>query len=100
MNKLVVNGLNIQFILNECIVKFCNDKAIMIASCEKNLYEVNFMKVHEVDGAILMQSPMGDIALELWHRCLGYLNVKGVHTFQNMASDMYLDMYFLTLHRC
>ena len=83
MSKHVSNGSKIQFNLNKCIVKSCNGEAIAIAiaiaSCERNLYVINFVKVHEPEAANLMQFPMGDDALELWHGCLGHLNVKGVH---------------------
>ena len=51
------------------------------------------MKVHGADAANLVQSPIGDGALELWHRRLGHLNVKDVHMLQNMVSDMNLGKF-------
>ena len=93
VSKLVSNDLKIQFNLNECIVKSCNGEAIAIAPRKRNLYEINFVKVHEAEATNLVQSPTGDGALELWHRCLGHLNVKGVHTLQNMVSGMNLGKF-------
>ena len=37
-----------------------------------------------------MQSLTGDDSLEFWHYRFGDLNVKDVHIFQNMISDMNL----------
>lgn len=70
VTKLVLNGLKVQFNLNKCIIKFCNDKAIAFTSCERNLYEINFVMVHKAKAANLVQFPTGNDALELWHRHL------------------------------
>lgn len=45
VTKLVSNCLNVQFNLNECIVKSCNAETIAIALREQNLYKINFVKV-------------------------------------------------------
>ncbi len=90
VSKLVSSGLKVQFNLNECIVKASDGEAIAIAPREGNLYQMNFMKVHGVDAANLVQSPTGDGGLELWHRRLGHLNEKGVRTLQTMVSGMNL----------
>ena len=86
MSKLVLNNLKVQFNLNKCIIKSCNSEAIAITSRKRNLYRINFVKVHEAKAANLVQSPTEDDTLVLWHRLLGHLNIKGVHTLQNMIS--------------
>jgi hypothetical protein len=40
--------------------------------------------------ANLAQTSTIDGALELWHRRLGHLNIKGVHVLQHMVSGMNL----------
>ena len=79
VSKLVSNGLKLQLNLNACIVKSCDVKAITIVPCERNLYEINFMKVHEAETINLVQSPTGDDMLKIWHCPFCHLNVKGVH---------------------
>lgn len=59
----------------------------------KNLYEMNFTKVHWAYSANLVQSPTEDGALEVWQCHLGHLNVKSVHTLQSMESSMYLGKF-------
>ena len=54
LSKLVSNGLKIQFNLNECIVKSYNGEAIAIAPCKRNLYKINFVKVHKVKATNLV----------------------------------------------
>jgi hypothetical protein len=65
-------------------------EVIIIALCEGNLYQVTFTKVCDVHVANVAQTSTIHGALELWHCCLGHLNVKGVHAFQNMVSGMNL----------
>lgn len=54
ISKLVSNNLRVQFNLNESIVKFCDEEAIVIAPCKRNLYEINIVKVHEAEAANLI----------------------------------------------
>ena len=100
VSKFVSSGLKFQVNLNECIVKFCDGEAIAIALRECNLYEINFVKMHEAETTNLVQYPTGDGALELQHYCLGHLNVKGVHTLQNMVSDMNTSKKKIAPHHC
>ena len=79
VSKLVSNGLKVQFNLNECIVKSCDGEAIAIAPREA-IIQNQFCEGAQAEAANLVQSPTEDGALELWHRRLGHLNVKGVHT--------------------
>ena len=51
------------------------------------------MKVHELEATNLVQSPMEDDALELWHHYLGHLNVKSARSLQNMMSGMNLGNF-------
>jgi hypothetical protein len=51
---------------------------------------MTFTKVCEMHVANLAQTSTIDGALELWHRRLGHLNIKGVHVLQNMVSGMNL----------
>ncbi len=51
---------------------------------------MTFTKVCEMHVANLAQTSTIDDALELWHRRLGHLNIKGVHALQNMVSGMNL----------
>jgi hypothetical protein len=53
VSKLVSNSLQIQFNLNERIVKFFDGEAFAIAPRKKTLYEINFIKVHEAKLALL-----------------------------------------------
>ena len=94
VNKLMSNSLKVQFNLNKCIVKFCNDEAIAIVPHKRNMYKINSTKVHEAEMATLVQSSTGDGVLELCHLCLGHLNVKGFHPLQNMVSDMNIGKFF------
>ena len=71
-------------------MKVCDGNAITIVSHEENLYKVNFTKVYIVDVANLVQFLMGDGVFGVWHRCLSHLNMKDVHTLQNMVSAMNL----------
>ena len=82
MSKLAWNSLKIQFNLNKCIVKSCDGEANANMPRECNLYEINFVEVHEVEVTNLMQVPTTDDMLKLWHHSLDNLNVKGVHTFK------------------
>ena len=56
-SKVVSNNLSVHFNLNKCIVKFCNGEAIVIAPHECKLYKINFVKVHKVKAANLVQYP-------------------------------------------
>lgn len=44
-----------------------NDKMIVIALHEGNLYQKNFIKEHEVDAINLPQSWKDDNVIEFWH---------------------------------
>jgi hypothetical protein len=46
--------------------------------------------VHKAKAANLVQSPVGDDALHLWHCPLGHLNVKISQILQNTVSGMNL----------
>lgn len=69
VSNLVSDGIKIQFNLSKCIVKSSSGEAIVIVPCKDNLYEIN-------------------IVTELWNRRFGHVNMKGIHTLQNMASGM------------
>ncbi len=90
VNKILSSGCKVQFNMNECIVRAFDGEVITIALREGNLYQVTFTKVCEMHVANVAQTSTIDGALELWHRRLGHLNVKGVHVFQNMVSGMNL----------
>ena len=94
MNKLVSNGIEVNFNINEYIVKYCNGEAVRIAPRECSMYEINFVKVHKTEATNLVQSPTKNDMLELWHRRLGHLNVKGIHILQNMVSGMNFGKFF------
>lgn len=96
VSKIISNGLKIQINLNKCIKKYCDGEAIMITPRKDILYEIIFFKMHKVDATNLMQSPVGDDALELYHRHLGYLNVKGIYKLQNMVSGVNYGNFFLS----
>jgi hypothetical protein len=76
--------------MNECIVRAFDGEVIAIALREGNLYQMTFTKVCEMHVANLAQTSTIDGALELWHRPLGHLNIKGVHALQHMVSGMNL----------
>ena len=93
VSKFMSNDLKIQFNINECIIKSCNGEAIAIVPRKWNFYEINFVKVHRAKTTNLVQSSTGDGILELWHRHLGHLNVKNVHTLQKIMSGMNLGKF-------
>jgi hypothetical protein len=68
-------------------VKAFDGEVIAIALRESNLYQVTFTKVCEVHEANVAQTSTIDGALELWHRCFGHLNVKGVQHGSCLGSD-------------
>ncbi len=90
VSKILSSGCKVQFNMNECIVRAFDGEVIAIALHEGNLYQVTFTKVCEMHVANVAQTSTIDGALELWHRCLGHFNVKGVHALQNMVSGMNL----------
>ncbi len=90
VSKILSSGCKVQFNMNECIVRAFDREVIVIALREGNLYQVTFTKVCEVHVANVAQTSTIDSALELWHRRLGHLNVKGVHALQNMVSGINL----------
>jgi hypothetical protein len=90
VNKILSSGCIVQFNMNECIVRAFDGEVIAIALREGNLYQMTFTKVCEMHVANLAQTSTIDGALELWHRRLGHLNIKGVHALQNMMSGMNL----------
>lgn len=47
MSKFLLNRLNIQFNLNECIVENTDGDVIALGLCENNLYKIKFIEVHE-----------------------------------------------------
>lgn len=94
VEKFIANSVNAQFNVDECIVKFSDSEAIMIAPRKRILYKRNFMKVCKADAANLVQSLRGDDTHELWHHRLCHLNVKGIHKFQNMVSGMNVCRFF------
>jgi hypothetical protein len=65
ISKLVSNGLKVQFNLNKCIVKFCDGEVIANAPRKQNMYEINFVEVHEVEATNLVQPLVGDDVLGL-----------------------------------
>ena len=86
----MLNGFQMQFNLNERVVKNPENESIATAARKDNLYEMNFTKVHGAHTTNLVRSPMGDDVLQFWHWHLDHLNAKGVHTLQNMMSGMNL----------
>jgi len=90
VSNILSSACKVQFNMNECIVKAFDGEVIAIALCEGNLYQVTFPKVCEMHVANVAQTSTIDGALELWHRCLGHLNLKGVHALQNIVSGMNL----------
>jgi hypothetical protein len=90
VSKILSSGCKVQFNMNECIVRAFDGEVIAIALREGNLYQMTFTKVCEMHVANLAQISTIDGALELWHRRLGHLNIKGVHALQNMVSGMNL----------
>ncbi len=88
VNKILSSGCKVQFSMNECIVRAFDGEVIAIALREGNLYQMTFTKVCEVHVANVAQT--STIALVLWHRRLGHLNIKGMHALQNMVSGMNL----------
>lgn len=71
-----------QFNLNECIVRYPNGEMIVMKLCKCTLYEMNFIKVHGADAAILIHSLEENDACELGYRRLGHINVKSVYSLQ------------------
>ncbi len=65
VNKLLSSGCNVQFNMNECIVRAFDEEVIAMALYEGNLYQIIFFKVHEVDVANLVQPLTKDGALKL-----------------------------------
>jgi hypothetical protein len=58
------------------------------------------MKMHEAKATNYVQSPTEDDMLELWHRSLIQLNVKGVRTLQKIISDKTLANSLVSHLRC
>lgn len=52
VSKLVLHRLNVQFNLNECIIKSFNIETIMNALRKCNLYKINFVNVYETVSCI------------------------------------------------
>ncbi len=90
VSKILSNGCKVQFNMNECIVRAFDGEVIAIALREGNFYQMTFTNVCEMHVTNLAQNSTIDGALELWHRRLGHLNIKGVHAFQNMVSGLNL----------
>jgi transposase InsO family protein len=90
VSKILSSGCKVQFNMNVCIVRAFDGEVIVIALRDGNLYQVTFTKVCEMHVANVAQTSIIDGALELWHRRLGHLNIKGVHALQNMVSGMNL----------
>ena len=94
--KLQTNFL----LVSRLMLNDLNNKIIGIISRGGNLYEIHFTKVHRVDVANLVQSPTKDGVLKLWHHRLSHLNVKDVHTLQNMVSAWTLADFLAPHSRC
>ena len=92
VNKLVSDGLKVQYNLNKCIVKSCNDEGTMNRTMRLQLVRNKLCE--------RVESGSGQLTLELRHCHLSHLNVKGVHTFQNMMNGMFLGDFFCTHTRC
>jgi hypothetical protein len=90
VSKILSSGCKVQFNMNERIVSAFDGEVIAIALRDGNLYQMTFTKVCEMHVANLAQTSTIDGALELWHRRLGHLNIKGVHALQHMVSGMNL----------
>lgn len=54
VNKLMSNGLKVQFNLKKCVVRSCDGEVIAITTYKRKLYKINFVKAHEVDAANLV----------------------------------------------
>ena len=76
MSKLLLIGLNVQFLLNKCIVEVVNNDVVPIAQRKEDLYQMIFM---EVWGADVANS-----------RCLGHLNGRSIYALQSMVRGMNL----------
>lgn len=46
IDKLLSNGIKVQFNSNECIVRGQDGELIVMKLCKRNLYEINFTKGH------------------------------------------------------
>lgn len=80
MSKLMLSGLKVYFNMDGCIVSALSGEFVVRASHEGNLYQITFSKMHVIDEVNVAQSSSNQEALELWHRQIGHLNVKGVCT--------------------
>jgi hypothetical protein len=99
VSKILSSGCKVQFNMNECIVRAFDGEVIAIALPEGNLYQMTFTKVCKMHVANLAQTSTIDGALELWHRRLGHLSIKGVHALHKMVSGVNLgNMQALHLH--
>lgn len=90
VNKLLLDGLKVQFNLNEYIVRGPDREVNVIGLHKGNLYETQFSKVHGADVANLAQSMAKDGAFELGCRRLKHLNMKHIHALQSSMSDLNL----------
>ena len=88
VSKLVSSGLKVVFNIEGCIVNAPSGEIIARAPREGNLYQMTFTKVYVAEKANAAQVSSNQGALELWHRRLGHLNVKGVSALQHMVSGM------------
>lgn len=77
-----------QFNLNECIVGSHVGEMNSMELHNGSLYKLNFTKVHGEDVVDLVQSWKKNGAFKVKHHGLGHLNVKHVHVFLNMMSDL------------
>jgi transposase InsO family protein len=105
VSKLVSSGLEVTFNMHGCSVIAQSGEVIARAPREGNLYQMSFSKVHVKEEANVAQASSKQGALELWHRRLGHLNVKGVCALQHMVSGMDLgkpssSMLALTCEGC
>jgi hypothetical protein len=55
----------VQFNLNDCIIRFCDGKYIVIMPYKGNLYENNFTKLHKVYAANMVPFSAKNGALTL-----------------------------------
>ena len=81
VSKLLLNGLKVQFLVNECIVGGANGDVVVIAQCEGNLYQMTFMEVCVGDAANFVRLHVRGGSAKLWHHRFGHLNVRRAYAF-------------------
>lgn len=74
----MLNGLKMQFNLNQCIVRGLDGKIITMGP-HKGIYEIMFIELYGTNATNLAQLVKKNSACEFGHRRLGHLNVNGAH---------------------